>query len=426
MEADPSLFSFNVALGVLLVDILLSGDNAIVIALVCRSLSLEQRTRALWLGVLGAFVARLVLTSCATLMMNLPLIKLIGGLLLLKISIELIVDNANPDLNAQKHAHSSERNFLSAAKTIVMADIVMSLDNVLALSAVSQNSWSMLVAGLMLSIPILMFGSLYIARLLDVFPYFLWVGGAILGGISGALLIEDPIFDGAFSNASSMAPLIVPLLAAGFVVQISRVIAANARRMQSVARPPSLLDIVWAGVADAPVATHLADASVPQVLALKAAVSAQTSTPVPSLAVDLPAQTVKAPVPSFKPVPATSGGEYKVLMALGLFMMLTGGVLYYMLNVYEPTVPNRFFTYMCKQPAMTISYMPEAKEIRFATVGGVVKTSVIEDRIVWDDYRDAGAKLTMPPPVKIVSVDARKLVVNGGMFENTACYSTAQ
>ena len=170
MEVDASIWSMNVALGVLLVDILLSGDNAIVIALVCRSLSPAHRTKALWLGVLGAFGARLVLTTVASMAMNLPLIKLIGGLLLLKISIDLIVDNAAQDGLPIDPEGSTAEDIFAAARTIILADIVMSLDNVVALSAVTQNNFQMLMAGLLLSIPILMFGSLYIARLLDVFP----------------------------------------------------------------------------------------------------------------------------------------------------------------------------------------------------------------------------------------------------------------
>ena len=239
MEADPSLLSFQVALGVLLVDILLSGDNAIVIALVCRTLSKEHRSKALWLGVLGAFFARLVLTACASLAMNLPLLKLVGGLLLLKIAIDLIIDNVAQNAKSGPPAHSSAQDIFTAAKTIVLADIVMSLDNVLALSAITQSNWQMLVLGLLLSIPILMFGSLYLSRLLDVFPYFLWLGGAMLGGIAGSLIIDDPVFGGAFSTASSLAPLIVPLLASGFVVLISRVIAANTQRMHSLSKPPA-------------------------------------------------------------------------------------------------------------------------------------------------------------------------------------------
>lgn len=420
MEADASLWSLNVALGVLLVDILLSGDNAIVIALVCRTLSSEHRTKALCLGVLGAFVARLVLTSCATLAMNLPLIKLVGGVLLLKISIELIVDNDKQAGRLTEPLHSSESDVFSAARTIVLADIVMSLDNVLALSALTQNNWQMLTLGLLLSIPILMFGSLYLSRLLEFFPHLLWVGGAVLGGVSGALIVDDPVFAGALNNASSVAPLVVPLLAAGFVVQISRVIASNARRMQPLGRPPSLLSILWKETADpAP--------SLPQ-REPRRDPAAAASTPIPHAAEPEP-EPEPMPEPGPRkpvPMPAGSGGEYRIVFALGLFMLLSGGILYYMLNVYAPSVPNHFITYACKQPAMTISYMPEAHEIRFATSKGVLKTTVIEERIVWDDYREAGSKLGLPPPVKIMSADARKLVVNGGMFDNTACFPTAQ
>jgi hypothetical protein len=107
-------------------------------------------------------------------------------------------------------------------------------------------------------------------------------------------------------------------------------------------------------------------------------------------------------------------------------MILSGGVAYYLLNVYQPAVPDRFITYLCKQPAMAISYLPHAREIRFATAKGAVSTTVIEDRVVWEDYRDAGARLGAPPPVKILSADERQLVVNGGVFENTSCIPAAQ
>ena len=403
MEADASVWSLNVAMGVLLVDILLSGDNAIVIALVCRSLSKEHRSKALWLGVLGAFGARLVLTGVATMAMNLPLIKLIGGILLLKISIDLIVDNAGADGLPLDTQDSSPGDVFAAARTIILADIVMSLDNVVALSAISQNNFQMLVAGLLLSIPILMFGSLYIARLLDVFPYLVWVGGAILGGVSGALIIDDPVFGGAFSSASSLANLVVPVIAAGFVLQISRVITANAGTMGPLVKPRPLFDIVWNSATQPPVA----NAQRPPVAEAVAVVEA-------------PSQ------PKPQPVPAAAGSEHRVVMALGLFMMLSGGAIYYMLNTYEAPVPETFFTYFCKEPALSIRFQPSAKQIRFATPKGSVSTTVIEDRIVWEDYREAGAKLALAPPVKIVMADAAKLVVNGGMFENTSCLAVAQ
>ncbi len=454
MEADASVWSLNVAMGVLLVDILLSGDNAIVIALVCRSLSQAHRSKALWLGVLGAFGARLLLTGVATMAMNLPLIKLIGGLLLLKISIDLIVDNAGQDGLPIDAQDSTPGDVFAAARTIILADIVMSLDNVVALSAISQNNFQMLMAGLLLSIPILMFGSLYIARLLDVFPYLVWVGGAILGGVSGALIIDDPVFGGAFSSASTVANLVVPVIAAGFVLQMSRVMGRNAHAMAGLDKPAPLLRILWkraapplaagqvlrpaqAGAQAAvlqlpvpaeeplvapPVAEPTAAADSPgaaAALAQPAATAAVATAPAPALPAGASGPVAARPV---RPagVPPT-GSEHRLVMALGLFMVLSGGAIYYMLNAYEPPVPERSMAYACLEPAMAVHFRPATHEIRFATAKGVVMTTVQEGRIVWEDYREASARLTIPPPVRMVLADAGKLVLDGGAFDNSSC-----
>ena len=407
----------------LLVDVLLSGDNALIIALVCRSLSLEHRRKALWLGVAGALLARLVLTACATLVMHVPLIKLVGGLLLLKISIDLVVDNTLQDSASHAPEHSSAQDVWSAARTIVVADMVMSLDNVLALSAVTQNNWLMLAAGLLLSIPILMFGSVYVGRLLDAFPHFLWLGGAVLGGVSGAMMVDDPIFGGAFNSASSMAPAVVPLVLAACVVPLSRVIAANTRRMQAEAAPPSLWRIFWPQDTDHRTAAT-AHASMTEAVTEAA--------PVTHTAPENAYETAPTPVAQVAAAPATppaqpsSGAEYRILIALGAFVMLAGGALHLMFEVLQPSVPDNFVTYICARPAMTISYLPHAQEIRFATSEGAIKTAVAEDRVVWDNYREASTKLGIPPPVSIVAADARQLVVNGGMFENTNCRPATQ
>ncbi len=441
METDASIWSLNVGLGVLLVDILLSGDNAIVIALVCRSLSKAHRTKALWLGIAGAFVARLVLTGVATLAMNLPLIKLIGGLLLLKISIDLVVDNAAQDGLPIDPEDSSAEDVFAAARTIVLADIVMSLDNVVALSAISQNNLQMLIAGLLLSIPILMFGSLYIVRLLDLFPWLVWAGGALLGGVSGALIIDDPIFDGALNGASSLANLFVPLLAAVFVLQMGRVMGRNARHMVGLAKPRRLVDILWQSAparpavpaqealkdhaaATATATATATEAATKPVLASSVQLAPAAASSGAAAVVAVPA--VKSSVKPATPAKSAAGGEHRVVMALGLFMLLTGGAIYYMLNVYQPPVPDTFFTYFCKEPALSISFRPSARQIRFATPKGVVLTTVIEDRIVWDDYREAAARLSIAPPVKILMVDAAKLVVNGGAFDNSSCLAASQ
>ena len=420
MEADPSLLSLNVALGVLLVDILLSGDNAIVIALVCRSLSKEHRFKALWLGILGAFLARLVLTSCAAFAMKLPLIKLIGGLVLLKISIELIVANAGNEQLRADHGHSSSNDLYSAAKTIVLADIVMSLDNVLALSAITQNNFQMLMVGLGVSMLILMFGSLYVSRLLDAFPYLLWVGGAILGAVSGALMIDDPIFGGAFSNASSIGNLVVPAIAAVFVVMQSRIVVSNEVSMPGRRKPKSIFAILFSRPA----------LSAPSSMAA-ATLEFVTDEPVSQTRQGLGPKAVEIPASGGapnEPLAMTKNGffqnGYRVLVAAGFMVIVATWGIGYLVNSPLLPLPEGFITYRCKEPPISISYRSGATQIRFTSSAGVVGTTVIEDRIVWDDYRKAGQALNIPPAIKIVSADSFKLIVTGGMFENASCLSS--
>jgi YjbE family integral membrane protein len=221
MEFDFSGISLQVILGILLVDILLSGDNAIVIALVCRSLPPSAQSKVMWIGILGAFLARLLLTSVASMVLEIPLIKLVGGLLLLKISVDLILDNVRHGANNHETpSHAVPQGSVwAAAKTIVLADIVMSLDNVLALSAVTGEHLGMLILGLVLSIPILMFGSIYISRALDRFPILLWAGAGILGGVAGSMLVKDTIFHGFIQSESMWVRVLAPG-AAGIAVVV--------------------------------------------------------------------------------------------------------------------------------------------------------------------------------------------------------------
>ena len=457
MDADPSLMSFNVILGVLLVDILLSGDNAIVIALVCRSLPKRQQTRVMLLGIAGALLARLLLTSVATLAMQLPLIKLVGGLLLLKISVGLIVDNVDPKPIYEETLEPG-RNVMEAAKTIVLADLIMSLDNVLALSAVSQNNFQMLVLGLLLSMPILMFGSLYVSKLLDMFPVFLWIGAAVLGGVAGGLLIDDPVFGGVFSADSSMSHFVLPVLAAAFVVQTSRIVLSNRARVQDLARPPSLYQIFAGGRQE-----QAAREQVSQEQAAQEQVS-QQALPATATLLSVP-QTLQAPEPgsaalhspgavAFAVSPserndvqhatatatatATAAAEatgstapmpqevkpdrdYRVVVALGVFMLLAGWIGYAMVNADPPPVPDRLVGYKCKEPALIVQYRAVAGQIRFATGKGMVDARVMEDRIVWDDYAAASKTLNLKPPMKIAAVQPDQVEFLGGDFEHQVC-----
>lgn len=425
MDADPSVISFNVIFGVLLVDILLSGDNAIVIALVCRSLPKRQQTRVMWLGILGALLARLLLTSVATLAMQLPLIKLVGGLLLLKISVGLIVDNIDPKEPVADGALEPESNVYAAAKTIILADIVMSLDNVLALSAVTQNNFQMLVLGLLLSIPILMFGSLYIAKLLDMFPVFLWVGAGILGGVAGGLLIDDPVFGGIFSSESSMSHFVIPALAAAMVIEISRTILRNRAVLQGVPQPLSLVQIFRG-------AQHV-EVAAPR--AVPSSVAAQL--PVPDLVLVRPdPQPVSPAAPSANPDPASplpspssgapaltakSPGDYRVVAAIVVFVLLVGWAIYALVSAEPPPVPDRLVAFKCKEPALVIHYRASARQVRLASAKGAVDARLQDDRIVWDDYAAASKTLGLKPPLKMVALQAEQMELQGGDFERSVC-----
>lgn len=425
MPVDSNLFSVNAAIGVLLVDILLSGDNAIVIALVCRTLVKEDRIRALWLGMAGAFMARLVLTSSASLIMRLPFIKLIGGLLLLKISIELIVNNSLSDhlpFDAQQLVPS---DIYTAAKTIIIADVVMSLDNVLALSAITQGNFTMLTVGLLMSIPILMFGSLYIARLLDVFPHFLWFGAAMLGGVSGSLMVQDRLFGDAFVNASSVTNLVAPLLAALYVVIQSNIVLGNRSGMRQTLMPRSIWSILWnhSPTTDGPTmnSSHLMKRDI---VGSDTAMSITQSVIARARSVQKVVHVVSASQADQRD--STFLRKYRVFIAVGLGIFVLAFGIDLIVNSSFMPLPAGFITYKCEEPAMSISYRPNAKQIRFNSAKGFISTEVVEDRIVWKDYHVAGITLSVPPPVKIISADPSRLIIDGGMFRHVACFASKE
>ena len=408
------------ALGVVLMDLLLSGDNAIVIALACRGLRPALRPKALLLGVIGALLTRMVFTSCANLLMQLPLLKLIGGLTLLKIAIDLIVKNHNP---RKVHLPSSQTHDLwAAARTIVLADIVMSLDNVLALSAVTQNNWLMLLIGLLLSLPMLMFGSVYVSRLLDAFPNFLWLGAAILGGVAGKLIADEAALEGVFGGPSSVANLVFPALCATFVVLMSRAIAANAQKLQGQPRPVALFDIFWprdsANIAldkgdNRKGATSLAPA--PAVSAIDSSASgAGAVSATPAIAKPRP------PLP-----PAAAAGEHRVFIALGVFMMLCLGLGFYLMTAYQPAevvVSNVAFTYQCNRPSVTIALSPDAKLVHLSTSSASVEAPLVNHQILWQDFAQASRQLAFAPPTQIVLLANTKIVVDGGAYNNADCF----
>lgn len=180
--------AFWLAIGqIIWINILLSGDNAVVIAMACRSLSEKQR---MWGMVLGAGVAvllRILFTGIVTTLMNMPFLKAIGAVALLYIAIDLIKPKSE---DGDDHVAGADTLF-RAMMTIAVADVVMSLDNVVAIAAVAKGSWLLLLIGLGISIPMIVAGSAIIMAMLDRFPLLVWAGAALLGWIAGDLFLND-------------------------------------------------------------------------------------------------------------------------------------------------------------------------------------------------------------------------------------------
>ena len=186
MELDLSSSLFWIAVGqIILIDIVLSGDNAVVIALACRNLSPEQRRTGIFWGVAGAVSLRVVLTVFAALVMNLPWLKFAGGLLLIWIAIKLMLPEEE-----EGHDIEASANLWGAVKTIIIADFVMSLDNVIGVAGAAQGSLVLLLFGLAVSIPLIVWSSQLILRWMERWPWIVLVGAALLGYVAGQMIFS--------------------------------------------------------------------------------------------------------------------------------------------------------------------------------------------------------------------------------------------
>ncbi|GAA3403852.1 TerC family protein [Paenibacillus hodogayensis] len=208
---------FLLFLQIMLINIVLSGDNAVVIALASKNLPLHQRKQAIWWGAFGAIGLRLVLTVIAVYLLSVPYIQAAGSLLLLWIAIKLLADD-------DSHAHVKEASSLGKAIwTIIVADLVMSLDNVLAIAAKAQGDVSVIILGVGLSIPIIIWGSTLVVTLLNKFPIFVYAGAGILGYTAGEMFVSDKKMQQYVLHHNDTAHWSIPVvttivvIAAGFI-----------------------------------------------------------------------------------------------------------------------------------------------------------------------------------------------------------------
>jgi len=178
-------------LQLIFVDLLLSGDNAVVIAMACRELPDRQRRWGLVIGAGAAVLLRIVLVGAIAWLMMLPYVKLVGGIALLFIAAKLLVPEQAERDEIQAVAH-----LWRAVMIIAVADIVMSIDNIVAIAAIAQGSLLLLAIGLVVSVPLIVAGAALIVALLDRFPILIWAGTALLGWIAGDIIVADRALSG--------------------------------------------------------------------------------------------------------------------------------------------------------------------------------------------------------------------------------------
>ena len=218
------------------VNIILSGDNAVVIALAARSLPPQQQRKAVFWGAGAAVILRIILTIFAVALLTLPWLKLVGSLLLFWIGVKLLIPEEGDD-----NIRASDQ-LLSAIKTILIADLVMSLDNVIAVAAAAGGSYVLLILGLAISIPLVVFGATLLIKLMERFPVIITLGAGLIGWVAGEMLVADGALKGWFTSLGMeyrgeepyVSGLSVELIAAAigfaFVIALGKWLAGRKER----------------------------------------------------------------------------------------------------------------------------------------------------------------------------------------------------
>ncbi len=239
MMSDPA---FWVAVPqIIMIDILLGGDNAVVIALACRNLPDHQRKKGIAWGVAGAIGLRVVLIFFAIHLLALPFLNIVGAILLLWIGMKLI--DCGDD---GEHQVASSTTLFGAVKTIIIADAVMSLDNVVAVAGAAHGNMYLVVFGIAVSIPIILFGSHFVLRLMDRYPLVITLGAGLLGWIAGQMVLNDALLKPMTQDLPGWIPILSSLAGALFVVGLGKYLGA--RKAEPVREIAPLLSKVNSGV----------------------------------------------------------------------------------------------------------------------------------------------------------------------------------
>lgn len=205
------------------VDVLLGGDNAVIIALACRGLPPEHQKKAILFGTGGAIVIRSILTVFAVVLLGLPFLKIVGALLLLWIGSKLLI----PQDEGHGEDGASATNMWAAIRTIIIADLVMSIDNVLAVAAAAKDHAGLVVFGLLFSIPIIVWGSTMVIKLMDRFPITITIGAGLLGYIAGEMAVKDIVVSAWVDTNAHWLHYAAPAFGIVFVIAVGKALAAR-------------------------------------------------------------------------------------------------------------------------------------------------------------------------------------------------------
>ena len=213
---------------IVLANIVLSGDNAVVIAMAARTLKPEQRGKAIFWGSAAAIVMRIILTIVAIQLLSLPYLKVVGAILLVYIGVDLLSAEEEED------GLSKEVNgMIAAIRTILIADLVMSLDNVLAVAAAAKGNLPLLVLGLLVSIPLIVFGATLLTKVMARFPIIITIGAALLGFLAGEMLLTDPAVTTRFGTIAEQTVTFAGILGAVLVVALGTYLTKRQQKKAS-------------------------------------------------------------------------------------------------------------------------------------------------------------------------------------------------
>ncbi|RON10574.1 hypothetical protein BK659_03430 [Pseudomonas brassicacearum] len=406
MLFDGALHALSMVFQVFLLDLILSGDNALVIAMACRGLPPEQLRRAVLIGTSGAIALRALLTTLAGWLLLVPWLKLIGAVLLLVIAVRLLTEEeADEERNS---SDSSPQTLGGAVVTVLTADLIMSMDNVVGLAAVAQGSVFYLVLGLLLSVPLLMFGSLQITRLLQRQPLLVSIGAALLGYVAGDIAVSDPVVAGWVNSQSPALNQVLPLLCAVYVVLQARIILRQRARLP---KPAVRQRVAPAVAVQAPPGTKVALPIVkPEVV-----LTAQPAPAIEAIADEPPRRLARlfGDYSGWVTVVAGLVGIFAISAVLySLVGGLSGGLL---------PAPQKDYVYVCTGASTTLYYRPGGSTIRIVTGGGEATGYVRYKKILWQNPQNALKELHLTPPSEVEKTSPTVVTLNGGSFSQIQC-----